>query len=486
MSKISVDNGIDVVVSFDTTASMYAVLSNVRNQVQEFVRNMFETFDDIRIGIIAHGDYCDHDDPYTIRILDLTQDKEKLCSFIRETKGTYGGDADECYELVLNKARTTISWMAGREKVFIVIGDAAPHGVNYSMNTDRLDWKNEAGLLNELGVKIYAVHALSNYRKSSKGFYTSIAGMTDGKYLTLDQFNEIIDLIKATCISQYYTEEKLDEFVSVIRAKGRMTKTLASNIRTLSNGRIDTGYSTVQKSGLIPVVPGRFQVMTVDENCDIRGFVTKNGIEFKRGRGFYELTKHETVQQYKEVIIQDRETGEMFTGAQVRERLGLEPQIAKGGVRESLSSRDTEEFRVFVQSTSFNRKLIAGTTFLYEVSDLDATGTVISEDDKEVKPVKAEKPVKTTKTEKGVATKSKTRKPIKKTKAEDEKESDKPKKKACSTRAKEKSKTDAMMIADAKVNEVKALVNILKLQRVSQDEIKDMLNSIIDGLNKLL
>ena len=34
--------------------------------------------------------------------------------------------------------------------------------------------------------------------------------------------------------------------------------------------------------------------MTVDENCDIKGFVTKNGIEFKKGRGFYELTKAHT------------------------------------------------------------------------------------------------------------------------------------------------------------------------------------------------
>ena len=74
--------------------------------------------------------------------------------------------------------------------------------------------------------------------------------------------------------------------------------------------------------------------MTVDSNTAIKAFVESNGIEFKTGRGFYELSKAETVQQYKEVIIQDRETGEMFTGTQVREELGLSPQSEKGGVKE--------------------------------------------------------------------------------------------------------------------------------------------------------
>lgn len=383
MNKTDTSNGVDLVVSFDTTGSMYPVLSRVRNEVVGFVKEMFGTIPNLRIGIVAHGDYCDKDNPYTIRIMDLTTDKDAICNFIRTTDRTYGGDADECYELVLNNVRTTIKWRAGSTKIMVLIGDSSPHGVNYPDNKDRIDWVEEAGILNDMGVKIFAVHALSYYRGSSRNFYNQVANITGGKYLTLDQFNEVIDLIEATCISEY-SEEKLNDFVSVIRSKGRMTRTLANNINRLSSNKIDTGYSdseTVQKDGLVPVLPGRFQVMTVDENCDIRSFVESNGITFKKGRGFYELTKHETVQQYKEVIIQDRTTGEMFNGSQVRERLGLQPQIAKGGVKESLSSRDTAEFRVFVQSTSFNRKLIAGTTFLYEVDELEHVGTSIKDID---------------------------------------------------------------------------------------------------------
>lgn len=77
--------------------------------------------------------------------------------------------------------------------------------------------------------------------------------------------------------------------------------------------------------------------------------------------------------------MQDKETGEMFVGSQVREKLGLQPQTEKGGVNEKLYAKDAKEFRIFVQSTSVNRKLIGGTTFLYEISDIMDTGTVIEE-----------------------------------------------------------------------------------------------------------
>lgn len=397
MSKvITAGPEIDAVVSFDTTGSMYPVLSSVRNNVVDFVKRMFNNVPNLKIGIVAHGDYCDKDDPYTIRIMDLTSDKDAICDFIRTTDRTYGGDSDECYELVLNSVAKHISWRDGSIKILLMIGDASPHGVNYPMNEGRLDWRKEARNLGEMGVKIFAVHALSYYRSPSTAFYKTIADVTGGKYLTLDQFNEVSDLIEAACISQY-SETKLDEFVSIIQERGRFTKTLAGNLRILGNKSY--GYDICSESayGMTPVPPGRFQVMEVDENCDIKGFVIKNGTTFKRGRGFYELTKHETVQQYKEVIIQDRETGEMFTGPQVRERLGLSPQTDKGGVHESLSSRDTTEFRVFVQSTSVNRKLIAGTTFLYEVDDIDVVGTSISDI-----PMKVEKAEKA----EGVATKT--------------------------------------------------------------------------------
>lgn len=416
------NNKIDLVVSFDTTGSMYPVLAQVRQEVVEFLDEMFHEFKDLRIGIIAHGDYCDKDDPYTIRIMNFSENKERLQNFVRETKKTYGGDADECYELVLHSAHNELNWRPDADKVMVMIGDASPHSPSYYDNKENLDWKYESEILRKEGIKVFAVHALSYHRQSSKNFYKTVAEITGGVYLTLDMFNEVVSLIEATCYQQT-GEERLSEFITIIRESGKMTHSMDRNFKRLQGIEVeDTEYYTeygraarrvsrgstgdvtlLEMDDLVPVLPGRFQTMKVETNQSIKDFIESNGIEFKKGRGFYELTKHEKVQQYKEVIMQNRETGEMFTGSQVRKRLGLQPQSEKGGVTENLSSRDIKEFRVFVQSTSYNRKLIGGTTLLYEISDLDDTGTVIDETPvtkRSTKKVEKDEPKKETKTTK--------------------------------------------------------------------------------------
>ena len=330
-------------------------------------KELFSKIEDLRIGVIAHGDYCDAGKPYTIKILDLTTDENKIISFVNGVEPTNGGDADECYELVLNQARTQISWGSGRKKMLVVIGDANPHGVDYRDNKNKIDWLNEAGLLNEADVKIYAVHALADLRSQSRNFYQTIAAETGGVYLTLDQFSDATNLIMATCFQQF-SEEALNDFVTIIRDKGQYNKSIRNNIQRLTG--IEVLYNdTVQKDGLLPVPSGRFQVMSVAEPMSIKTFIENEGVTFSKGRGFYQLTKSEEVSQSKEIIVRDKGTGEMFHGAQVREMLKLQPQIEKGGIKERLNSRSMTEYDVFIQSTSYTRKLIADTNILYEVPD---------------------------------------------------------------------------------------------------------------------
>ena len=81
---------------------------------------------------------------------------------------TGGGDWEECYELVLNETREKLSWTPGTQRSLVMIGDAIPHRPSYPMNKKKLDWKVEAQkLLNEVGVKIYAVQALNNSGKET-------------------------------------------------------------------------------------------------------------------------------------------------------------------------------------------------------------------------------------------------------------------------------------------------------------------------------
>jgi len=348
---------IEVVFSFDTTGSMYPCLTQVRRTVEQTINRLFAEVPNIRIGITAHGDYCDAGHPYVTKHHEISDNQKSLIKFVREVEATGGGDAPECYELVLHEARS-FNWTRGKSRVLVLIGDDVPHGPDYRENRKKLDWRNEISVLAEMGVNVYGVQALN--RKHATPFYEEIARMTGGFRIALDQFAHVTDLILAVSFKQAGAE-KLANFEKEVSDKGRMNRALDAMFATLSGRALTTTYGA---TSLDAVSPGRFQVLEVGKDIDIKGFVLDNGLSFKTGRGFYEFTKRENIQNYKEVVLMDRKTGDMFSGRKAREMIGL-PE----GTDARLSPTALAQYRVFVQSTSANRKLVGGTGFLYEVED---------------------------------------------------------------------------------------------------------------------
>ncbi|GJD17991.1 hypothetical protein RIVM261_029470 [Rivularia sp. IAM M-261] len=140
---------------------------------------------------------------------------------------------------------------------------------------------------------------------------------------------------------------------------------MSRGLNRIFNSMMNREETTMfQAADLRAVSPGRFQVLDIDNNSSIKGFVLENGLNFKVGRGFYEFTKTETIQGYKEIVLMERTTGDLFEGQAAREMLGL-PE----GETARIKPNNLEKYMVFVQSTSANRKLIGGTKFLYEVED---------------------------------------------------------------------------------------------------------------------
>lgn len=80
----------DIVFSFDTTGSMSSCISDVRRNIEKVATRLFDEIPELRLSIIAHGDYCDGDK--VISILDFTNNKDEIKKFIQETPDTYGGD----------------------------------------------------------------------------------------------------------------------------------------------------------------------------------------------------------------------------------------------------------------------------------------------------------------------------------------------------------------------------------------------------------
>lgn len=115
-----------------------------------------------------------------------------------------------------------------------------------------------------------------------------------------------------------------------------------------------------EPESLASVSTERFRILKVPKKCTIKQFVLSNNLEFKTGRGFYEFTKPEIISHKKEVVLVDKKTGEMFSGRDARRMIG-----AGSGIR--IPPTSFEKWRVFVQSTSYGRNLMGGTSFLYEV-----------------------------------------------------------------------------------------------------------------------
>jgi hypothetical protein len=112
-----------------------------------------------------------------------------------------------------------------------------------------------------------------------------------------------------------------------------------------------------------------FLRIAVHKDAAIRELVDKelgSRGSYKKGHAYYELTKPELVQESKELAIMEKERaadgtpGRIYTGDAARTLLGLPL-----GERCRVKPGDHGGFGIFVQSTSVNRRLVAGTTLLY-------------------------------------------------------------------------------------------------------------------------
>ncbi len=348
-------SSIEVVFSFDTTGSMYPCLTQVRRRIKETVTRLMNELPLIKIGIIAHGDYCDAGSTYVTKHFNLSSDIDAICNFVENVEPTGGGDAPECYELVLHEAQS-FTWSEATSKSLVLIGDDIPHAPAH--NPQKLNWRQEIKKLADKGVTVYGVQALN--RGHATQFYRELAEQSGGFHVNLDQFSYITDLFLAVCYQQS-SNEQLQAYEQEVVAQGRMSRGLNRIFNSMMNREETTMF---QAADLRAVSPGRFQVLDIDNNSSIKAFVLENGLNFKVGRGFYEFTKTETIQGYKEIVLMDRETGDLFEGQAAREMLGL-PE----GETARIKPNNLEKYMVFVQSTSANRKLIGGTKFLYEVED---------------------------------------------------------------------------------------------------------------------
>lgn len=122
--------------------------------------------------------------------------------------------------------------------------------------------------------------------------------------------------------------------------------------------------STVKAAGLKVIPKGEYERFDIkaDDFLTIRDFVESKGYNYVQGCAYYQLTKTETIQPQKEIIVRNKKTGRFYSGEEARNLIGLTPANVR------VKPDPNSAFDVFVQSTSVNRRLVPGTKLLVFVS----------------------------------------------------------------------------------------------------------------------
>lgn len=188
----------DMVIAFDTTGSMSSYIAAVRKHVEKTINDMFETVPNLRLKIVAFGDYCDMQSPGVFgkayQQIELTDDKAKLIQFVQNAQNTGGGDGDEFYELVLHRIINESTWREEANKAILLIADCDPHPVGYTLSpfvkNAQYDWKKEAQSAAEKNIKVDTLRIIPG-----TAWYAELSKITNGSCMDFRSSGKTAELV---------------------------------------------------------------------------------------------------------------------------------------------------------------------------------------------------------------------------------------------------------------------------------------------------
>ena len=196
---------LDMVIAFDTTGSMAAYIGAVRHEVAQLIPRLFKDNDDLRLGIVAFGDYCDMEDAHTYgdayQCILPTDNENDLIKFVRESKDTNGGDGDEFYELVIKRIVEETPWREGSTRSILLIADANPHPLGYTYENylgggNQIDWREEARKAASMKIKVDTVTI------TDAAWYKELSAMTNGVSVPFHSGEKTARLVEAAVSSR--------------------------------------------------------------------------------------------------------------------------------------------------------------------------------------------------------------------------------------------------------------------------------------------
>jgi hypothetical protein len=124
MVEYAQDNGLDIVIVYDSTGSMGADIAAVKERIERIGANLLKKIPSARLGICT---YKDKGDIFVAEGLPLTHKIDDIRRFLDEHGASGGGDLPEAVEAGLGWAVQKNEFRKKARKVILVFGDAPPH-----------------------------------------------------------------------------------------------------------------------------------------------------------------------------------------------------------------------------------------------------------------------------------------------------------------------------------------------------------------------
>ncbi|MGW2822477.1 vWA domain-containing protein [Streptomyces sp. NPDC001443] len=136
------------------------------------------------------------------------------------------------------------------------------------------------------------------------------------------------------------------------------TQGIRGSRTVFSMGAEAVNKDTIKAVGLAAMDPSRYQLIPVARDAAIRDWVVECGHTYRTGGAFYQLSKSEKIQARKQIAVLEKKTDRVYSGPEARALLGLPDEEVR------VKPDHNDDFTIFVQSTSVNRKLVPNTRLL--------------------------------------------------------------------------------------------------------------------------
>ena len=117
-------DGLDIVITFDSTGSMQGEIDEVKSRIERIGNILFRLISKTRLSICT---YRDNGDDYVVKGLPLTDNLTRVVLYLDSIQADGGGDTPEAVDQGLEWAIQQNKFRRRARKVILLFGDAPPH-----------------------------------------------------------------------------------------------------------------------------------------------------------------------------------------------------------------------------------------------------------------------------------------------------------------------------------------------------------------------